>query len=187
MTKNYSEQEIKKMVGSYYKSGTIDSGQTVFVKETNKKVKSMISKIKDLYKNGDWYKESLEIQFQTPIKLPIEITKEMNYHIGYVSDTLYEYFDDNFNLQLFGFDDGIMIHSLIVREDKKGKGIGTDIMNKLYDISEDMEVPLYLIPFPAGDNFEQSKIYDIINPLKKWYDKIGFGHLTDRGMIWCNY
>ena len=187
MLKEYSEQEIKKMVGSYYKSGTIDSGQTVFVKETNKKVKSMISKIKSYYSKGTWYKKSLPLQFTNPIKLPIEITEEMNYHIGYVSDTLYEYTDDNFKLQIFGFDDGIMVHSLIVNKDKQGNGIGTAVMDKLYDISEEMEIPLYLIPFPAEDNFEQSKIYDIINPLKKWYKKIGFGHLTDRILIWCNY
>ena len=187
-TKVFSYEDVQSMLGNCDEVYTHPTtGLTQFLKYTSKKVQLMIKKIKKSFPNGQWYNESFEYQFDNPIKIPIQITEELNYHILYTTMHTYEYTDDNIKLQIFPFDDGIMVHSLIVKEDKRGNGIGTDVMNKLYDISEAMEIPLYLVPFPAEDGFDQSKIYDIINPLKEWYSKLGFGHLTDRSLIWCNY
>tara|TARA_R110000803_G_C11830033_1_gene303156 strand:+ start:107 stop:679 length:573 start_codon:yes stop_codon:yes gene_type:complete len=187
-TKIFSYDDVQTMLGNYskvYEHPT--TGLTQFIKIPSKKVQNMFVKIKKSFTNGKWYKESLEWQVDNPIKIPIQITSELNYHIGYFSTHTYEYEDNDIKLQLFPFDDGIMVHSLIVKKDKRGNGIGTEVMNKLYDISEAMEIPLYIIPFPAEDNFEQSKIYDVIAPLEKWYDSIGFGKLDKPGLLWCNY
>lgn len=187
-TKILSIEDVENMLGEYYKAFYNSTrGITSFHKIPSKKVQWMIKRIKKSFTKGKWYKESLEYQFDVPIEIPIQITSDLNYHIKYSTTHTYEYEDNDIKLQLFPFDDGIMIHSLIVKEDKRGNGIGTKVMNKLYDISEAMEIPLYLIPYPAEDNFEQSKIYDIIVPLEKWYNKIGFGKLDNRGLLWCNY
>ena len=187
-TKIFSNKDVQSMLGNCDKVFEHPTtGLTQFLKIPPKKVQNMIVKIKKSFTKGKWYRESLEWQIDNPIKIPIQITSDLNYHIMYSCTHTYEYEDNDIKLQLFPFDDGIMIHSLIVKEDKRGNGIGTKVMNKLYDISEAMEIPLYLIPFPAEDNFDQSKIYDIIAPLKKWYSEIGFGKLDKRGLLWCNY
>ena len=81
------------------------------------------------------------------------------------------------DLRLYPYRDGVMIHSIMVDEDKRGNGIGTEILNKLYDCSEEMGIPLYLIPIaPNTDN--QSR-------LESWYESQGFGEVKYN--IWSNY
>jgi GNAT superfamily N-acetyltransferase len=81
------------------------------------------------------------------------------------------------DLRLYTYRDGVMIHSIMVDEDKRGNGIGTEILNKLYDCSEEMGIPLYLIPIaPNTDN--QSR-------LESWYESQGFGEVKYN--IWSNY
>lgn len=186
--KNYSMNDVLNMLGKYdFEANNHLVGATQFVKVADKRVTNMINKIKKSFSKGHWKKVPLEVMVDDPIKITIEITDDINYHIMYASNEFHVLVSDNFRLELYAFDDGIMINSIVVNENMRGKGLGTKVINKLYDISERMEIPLYLIPFPAVDTFDQSKIYDIINPLKDFYTKLGFGLVGNRGLIWSNY
>lgn len=180
-------KDIKKWLGDFTKIGiNATTNRCMVYKTTNKKVQKMLQSIKKEL-TGDWYRESTKFQFSHPIKVHVGYNTETNLWIDYMSDNLLELRTEDYQLQIFPFDDGLMVHSLIVNDNKRGKGIGTEVMNKLYDISEDMEIPLYVIPFPAIDNYDQSKIFEIVEPLHKWYEELGFGLLEDRGILWSNY
>jgi len=179
--------DIKKKLGDYSKVGInpITNRPMVF-KSTTKKVQKMLESIKKEL-TGDWYKERMEYLLYRPIKVHVGYNTETNFWIDYLSDNLLELRTEDYQLQIFPFDDGLMVHSLIVNDDKRKHGIGSKIMNKLYDISEEMGIPLYIIPFPAIDSYDQSKIFELVDPLHKWYEQLGFGLLEDRGLLWCNY
>ena len=180
-------EDIKSKLGYFDEMGINPfTNKMGYLRKTNKQMKKMLDTIKSNI-NGKWHHEPLENLLLTPIKVPVGYDTETTWWADYLPDNFLDYKDDNLHLQIFPFDDGLMVHSLSINESKRGKGIGTDVMNKLYDISEDMEIPLYIIPYPAGDKFDQSKILDIVNPLHKWYDKLGFGHLEGRGLLWSNY
>lgn len=179
--------DIKKKIGDFSQMGTNPVTQRPLVlKITNKKVHKMLQVIKKEM-TGEWYKEDLGYQFYHPIKVHVDYNTETNFWVDYMSDNLLQLRTKDYQLQIFPFDDGLMVHSLIVNDDKRGQGIGTDVMNKLYDISEEIGIPLYVIPFPATDSYDQSKIFEIVKPLHKWYEELGFGHLEGRGLLWCNY
>ena len=93
---------------------------------------------------------------------------------------------DGFDLHLFPYHDGIMIQAIIIDEDKRGSGIGTEVMNKLYDLSDELEVPLYLVPYPA-ETFEPSEVFQRVERLEKWYSGLDFGPVDGHPTIWSNY
>jgi len=93
---------------------------------------------------------------------------------------------EDFQLWLLPWEDGVMIERLNVSKNKRGTGIGTKVMNLLYDISEEIDCPLYLIPFP-DDNFKTSELFNEVNRLKDWYSKLDFGPIDEKGVIWSNY
>jgi len=93
---------------------------------------------------------------------------------------------DGYKLDLFPYHDGIMIQAIIIDEDKRGQGIGSKVMNKLYDLSDELEVPLYLIPYPA-EKFEPSQVFQRVERLEKWYSSLDFGPVDGHPTIWSNY
>lgn len=82
--------------------------------------------------------------------------------------------------------DGVMLYGINVEEELRGKGIGTDIINKLYDISEEMNIPIYLIPYP-DDNFPTKDEKDLVDRLKAYYERLGFGPVSDDSLVWSNF
>jgi hypothetical protein len=92
----------------------------------------------------------------------------------------------DFSLTLNPYNGGVMIQGLIVNENKRGKGIGTKVMNKLYDLSERLDTPLYLTPYP-DEPCERDVIWDKINRLRNWYSSLGFGSVFGNDWIWSNY
>jgi len=182
-----SLDEVKTYLGDFDEIATNKiTERPIVLKLTNKKVQKMLQVIKKEI-TGEWHREDMRLQIYDPIKVHVDYNTETNIWADYISDNLLQLRTADYQLQIFPFDDGLMVHSLIVNDDKRGQGIGTDVMNKLYDISEKMEIPLYLIPFPANGDYDQSKIFEIVKPLHKWYDKLGFGHLEGRGILWSNY
>jgi GNAT superfamily N-acetyltransferase len=157
------------------------------VSTTSHKTQKMLARIVDTIKNGDWYHTEVNTMIENPIKVYVSIKSDTNDYLNYASDNLICFKNEEFKLEIFPYHDGIMIHSLIVNDNKRGNGIGSQVMNTLYDISEDMGIPLYIIPFPAVERFDQSKIFDIIEPLKRWYSNIGFGPVDGHPTIWSNY
>jgi len=92
----------------------------------------------------------------------------------------------DYELAFVPYNDGVMLIHIDVKESERNKGIGTFVMNALYDISEDINVPIYLIPYPAG-HFSSKTEKDLVTILKNWYDKLGFGPVSEGSKIWCNF
>lgn len=82
--------------------------------------------------------------------------------------------------------DGVMLYGINIKDELRGKGIGTDIINKLYDISEEMNIPIYLIPYP-DDNFPTKNEKQLVDRLKNYYSRIGFGPVSNDSLIWSNF
>lgn len=91
-----------------------------------------------------------------------------------------------FTLILTPYHNGINVLGLFVDNNFRNKGIGTDIMNTLYDISEERDVPIFLTPYP-DENCDKSEIWDRIYRLRKWYTKLGFGAWYKMEWLWTNY
>jgi GNAT superfamily N-acetyltransferase len=82
--------------------------------------------------------------------------------------------------------DGVMLYGININAELRGKGIGTNIMNKLYDISEQMNIPIYLIPYP-DDNFPTKDEKQLVDRLKTYYERLGFGPVSEHSLVWCNF
>jgi GNAT superfamily N-acetyltransferase len=94
---------------------------------------------------------------------------------------------ENAKLMFTTYDDGIMLHGINVNPEYRNKGIGSKIMNDLYDISEEMNIELYLQPYP-DDNFEggANEEKQLVTRLQKYYTRLGFGPTSKNPMIWSN-
>lgn len=82
--------------------------------------------------------------------------------------------------------DGVMLYGINIKSELRGKGVGTNIINKLYDISEEMNIPIYLIPYP-DDNFPKEDEKELVDRLKNYYSRIGFGPVSDDSLVWSNF
>ena len=82
--------------------------------------------------------------------------------------------------------DGVMLYGINVEKELRGKGIGTNIVNKLYDISEEINIPIYLIPYP-DDNFPTKDEKQLVDRLKNYYTRIGFGPVCEGSLVWSNF
>ena len=81
-----------------------------------------------------------------------------------------------------------MIYTINVNEDKRGNGIGTKLLDKLYDISEQLIVPLYLIPYPDYEFLDKKdKEKELVDRLKNYYTRLGFGPVKEDSLVWCNF
>lgn len=95
--------------------------------------------------------------------------------------------DENYGKVMFvPYADGVMLYGINIKPELRGKGIGTDIINKLYDISEEMNIPIYLIPYP-DDNFPTKDEKQLVDRLKNYYSRIGFGPVSNDSLIWSNF
>lgn len=83
------------------------------------------------------------------------------------------------------YSDGVMLYGINIKPELRGNGIGTDIINKLYDLSEEMNIPIYLIPYP-DDNFPTKDEKELVDKLKAYYERLGFGPVSDKSLVWCN-
>ena len=89
-------------------------------------------------------------------------------------------------IMLVPYADGVMLYGININPELRGKGIGTNIMNKLYDISEQMNIPIYLIPYP-DDNFPTKDEKQLVDRLKTYYERLGFGPVKEDSLVWCNF
>jgi len=92
----------------------------------------------------------------------------------------------DYQLALAPYKDGVMLVSLTVNESERGNGTGTFVMNRLYDISEELNIPIYLTPYPAAQ-FKSEKEQELVERLQKWYDNIGFGPVSTDSKLWSNF
>ena len=95
--------------------------------------------------------------------------------------------NDDFQLFLLPYAKGIMIHGINVNKKLRNKGLGSKLLNLLYDTSEELDIPLFLTPYPDDDNVPKNKIWDVINRLRNYYTRLGFGPLKKMPLLWSNY
>ena len=157
----------------------------VFTNYTTPNAEKFIRKLSSVLDANFLLIHPADADFQTyTIPLSWDVDKTMSNHYipaDYITAT-----GDGFDLHLFPYHDGIMVQAIIIDEDKRGQGIGTDVMNKLYDLSEELEVPLYLVPYPA-ERFNPSEVFQRVERLQKWYSSLHFGPVVGHPTIWSNY
>jgi hypothetical protein len=92
----------------------------------------------------------------------------------------------DYQLALAPYNDGVMLVSLTIDKSERGNGTGTFVMNSLYDISEELNIPIYLTPYPA-EQFKSKKEKELVERLEKWYDKLEFGPVSVGSHLWSNF
>lgn len=93
--------------------------------------------------------------------------------------------EDYVRIMFAPYADGVMLYGINIKKELRGKGIGTDIMNKLYDVSDELSIPIYLIPYP-DDNFKSKDEKKLIDRLKNYYSKLDFGPVSENSLVWSN-
>jgi Mrp family chromosome partitioning ATPase len=53
-------------------------------------------------------------------------------------------------------------------------------------LSEEMNIPIYLIPYP-DDNFPTKDEKKLVDRLKNYYTRIGFGPVSEDSLVWNNF
>ena len=101
-----------------------------------------------------------------------------------------EFLIEGVEICLVPWHDGVMLQSIIVPTEQRKNGLGTKIMNILYDISENTNIPLYLIPYP-GEKFNPTDEFVLVTKLENWYRELGFDKATESTndiwpKVWCN-
>jgi len=82
----------------------------------------------------------------------------------------------DFSIQMMCNSDGVEIFKIEVF--KQGKGIGTELMEKMVEVSECLNIPLYLKPTPYKNT--------TADQLRKFYHKLGFSRST-KSQYWTNF
>lgn len=104
----------------------------------------------------------------------------------YVTEEMIDCDFGDYQLALAPYNDGVILVSLTIDKSQRGNGTGTFVMNRLYDISEELNIPIYLTPYPA-EEFKSKKEKQLVERLEKWYDKIGFGPVSKGSKVWSNF
>jgi len=107
----------------------------------------------------------------------------------HITQHVHRFFYNTHEVVLVPWYDGVMLVHIGVYD--RNKGTGTRVMNELYDISEESNIPIYLIPYPA-ENFDGSDEFNVISRLENWYRELGFDYHTginsdEHPKVWCNF
>ena len=95
--------------------------------------------------------------------------------------------NNDFKLLLVPYAKGIMVYGINVNKKLRNKGLGSKLLNLLYDVSEELDIPLFLTPYPDDNDVPKNKIWDVINRLRNYYERLGFGPLVKMPLLWSNY
>jgi GNAT superfamily N-acetyltransferase len=95
--------------------------------------------------------------------------------------------NNDFQLLLVPYGKGIMVYGINVNKKLRNKGLGSKLLNLLYDVSEELDIPLFLTPYPDDNDVPKNKIWDVINRLRNYYERLGFGPLVKMPFLWSNY
>ena len=176
ITKVVWKNKFKTQPDGWVAISKITNNFTKFIKEVKGKIPYTQSK-----KIKDWLVDEL-IQYahQNSEYKTYKICNEVaEFHIIESND---------WHLYLYPYHDGVMLYTINVNEDKRGNGIGTKLLDKLYDISEELSVPLYLIPYPDYEFLSlKDKEKELVERLQKWYDKLEFGPVSEGSLVWSNF
>jgi hypothetical protein len=166
-----------------------ERNRVIRMKNPNLQITSQYNKFVNLFLNKFWPNSVTENpgSFDSVVKCGYEIgTPGIPAITPFISDVILDLDFGDYELAFAPYDDGVMLVHILVDSSKRNKGLGTDVMNMIYDISEENNIPIYLNPYPA-ESFKLEKEEELVETLKKWYNKIGFGPVSDDSLVWCNF
>jgi GNAT superfamily N-acetyltransferase len=97
------------------------------------------------------------------------------------------YENDDWVIQLSESEDYKNIYLAGIYVFNKGKGIGTDVMNKMLDYCDENDYKLYLHPFPpefAKESLTEKSALLRFYKLRDWYKSFGFVEQNDGYMVY---
>lgn len=97
----------------------------------------------------------------------------------------YEY--DDYSVALSNSEDMENIYLAAIKVNKRGNGLGTELMNKILDHCDKLNVKLYLHPFPleyTKENFNEKKALPIFYRLRDWYKSFGLVEQADGYLVY---
>ncbi len=120
-------------------------------------------------------------QLSDELQIKFEKTDYQFFEVGvmigkkYKSKTFFSYSFRYFNFQFeLGFlphsEDTVELYKINVL--RRGKGVGTDLMNQILDVSDRMGIKIKLIPVDYDRDENSPKNY--LQKLKEWYMEMGF-------------
>ena len=179
-----SNPAIKKVYG-VISMGSDGSGSQLAHIDKTKSYEKFCSEIVSKMKPITYTKSKGD--FEEILECAYENKENKVYRRFYLCDDIREYTFNNCILVVSPYYDGLCVASITTDTIFRNKGIGTDIMNKLYDISEELSIPIYLNPYPAGASYEPTEEKNLVNQLKNWYSKIGFAPIKENHYLWNNF
>lgn len=84
-----------------------------------------------------------------------------------------------FRLLFTSKDDGIYLFKLEIPQNLQGLGLGTTVMSMILDISNGLNIPVYLVPLPFGSVVTSTEYISNLERLKGWYSRLGFEQTRD--------
>lgn len=164
-----------------------DKGYPVYIALTDEKYANAISQFLSKLQDNDIHfgLANVAVHYEQIIYVP-EDTNERMLKLPLFGDVV-DIKNDDFRLILVPYGKGIMIHGINVNPKLRNKGLGSKILNLLYDTSEELDMPLFLTPYPDDDNVPKKEIWNVINRLRNYYERLGFGPLKGMQLLWSNY
>jgi GNAT superfamily N-acetyltransferase len=165
-----------------------DKGHYVFLTLSDEKYSAAITNFINKLQDNDIEAGSayVAVNYTQIIYVPEDTKTDMMGKLPLFGDII-QIKNDDFQLFLLPYAKGIMIHGINVNPKLRNKGLGSKLLNLLYDTSEELDIPLFLTPYPDDDNVPKNKIWDVINRLRNYYERLGFGPLVKMPLLWSNY
>jgi hypothetical protein len=162
--------------------------QMALHKKTNEFIK-FTNKCKDKLNTKDFsikYGDFDEIVFSGH-----ESDNGMVYKNVHFSDGVCEFIYKGVEICLVPWHDGVMLQTILVPKELRGNKLATFIMADLDEISTDLDIPLYLVPYP-GENYNPNDEFELELQLKHWYERLDFGKANESTntlwpKVWCNF
>ena len=133
------------------------------------------------YSNGAKFKKGTDLFFRKSNGKYKSTPVDMDYVM------MLEYVGDNWVIQVANSEDYENLYLAAIYVKDKGKGIGTDLMNKILDYCDEKKLKLYLHPFPleySGRKFNEKKALNGFYALRDWYKSFDMIEQEDGYMVY---
>jgi hypothetical protein len=178
-------KSIGKVFGVYFNDNPT---QLAVHKKTNEFIK-FTNKCYDLLDTKDF---SMKFgDFEEIVLSGHQSDNGMVYKQIHFSEGVFEFIYKGVEVCLVPWNDGVMLQSIIVPNELRGSGLATSIMEDLDNISCELEIPIYLIPYPA-ENYNPNDELELESKLQNWYGGLDYGKANESTYrIWpkvlCNF
>ena len=165
-----------------------DKGHYVYVTLSNEKYSKSITHFLDKLQDDNirFSIRNAAINYEQIIYVPQTPESGMMAKLPLFGDII-QIKNDDFQMLFAPYGKGIMIYGINVNKKLRNKGLGSKLLNLLYDTSEELDIPLFLTPYPDDNDVPKNEIWNVINRLRNYYERLGFGPLVKMPLLWSNY